>query len=112
VTQAINFTDVDDKIITNAQAAHQTILDYSAPYKEAFLKDIDLIEGVVRQQNRIIYASSYDRGLESVLRNWKEVKTAVPNAELHIFYGWNTYDRYMKDGYIKDNGKWEKIRWE
>jgi glycosyltransferase involved in cell wall biosynthesis len=54
---------------------------------------------VNRQKNRIIYASSYDRGLEVLLDGWKEIKTAVPDAELHIFYGWNSFDGFRKAGY-------------
>ena len=39
--------------------------------------------------NRIIYASNYIRGLERMLEfGWPLIKSELPNAELHIFYGW------------------------
>jgi len=41
--------------------------------------------------NKIIYASSPDRGLETILRRWKDIKIALPKAELYPFYGWDNY---------------------
>lgn len=35
---------------------------------------------------RCVYLSSPDRGLHHVLQNWAEIKSAVPHAELRIFY--------------------------
>lgn len=52
----------------------------------------------VRNPHRMIYTSSYDRGIEHLLKRWSEVKHAVPDAELHLFYGWDTYDRMMEAG--------------
>ncbi len=37
---------------------------------------------------KLIYASSYDRGLEQMLEwGWPVIQKEVPNAELHVFYG-------------------------
>ena len=55
-------------------------------------KDFDKLK-VERKRGRMIYASSYDRGLEIILDKWSEIKEKVPYAELHVFYGWNTYDQ-------------------
>lgn len=41
---------------------------------------------------RLIYSSSPDRGLVYLLRMWPEIKKAVPEAELHVFYGFKIYD--------------------
>lgn len=46
-----------------------------------------------RQPNRFAYVSSPDRGLEQALLNWKSIRKAIPDAELHVFYGWENYDR-------------------
>ncbi len=62
------------------------------------LSDFD---GIQEQRNpkRCIYASSYDRGLEPLLEIiWPKVLKEVPDAELHIYYGWNTYDEMIKVG--------------
>jgi glycosyltransferase involved in cell wall biosynthesis len=44
-----------------------------------------------------IYTSSYDRGLEHLLKMWPDVKKAVPKAELHIFYGWQLFVRFYSN---------------
>lgn len=49
-------------------------------------------ENIERDANRIIYASSADRGLERLLDVWTEVKKEVPDAKLVWAYGWNTFD--------------------
>jgi len=53
---------------------------------------------LTRNPHRIIYTSSYDRGIEHLLLMWKDIRAAVPDAELHLFYGWNTYDKMMAAG--------------
>lgn len=45
---------------------------------------------------RVIYTSSYDRGLEHLLKMWPAVIKAVPDAELHIFYGWKLFEQFHK----------------
>lgn len=61
------------------------------------LKDF---QSIIEERNphRMIYASSYDRGLQHLLEMWGDIKKEVPDAELHIFYGWNTYLEMMKQG--------------
>lgn len=61
------------------------------------MKDFENINEV-RNPHRMIYASSYDRGLEHILEMWGDIRKEVPDAELHIFYGWNTYLEMMKIG--------------
>lgn len=46
---------------------------------------------------RIIYASSPDRGLIYLLNNWEKIKKDVPEAELHIFYGFDVFDAVHKN---------------
>ena len=42
----------------------------------------------VREPYRLIYASNYERGLEPILKfAWPRIIKAIPNAELHIYYG-------------------------
>ena len=41
---------------------------------------------------KMLWASSYDRGLEHLLRMWPQIKAKIPTAELHIAYGWNLFD--------------------
>jgi glycosyltransferase involved in cell wall biosynthesis len=55
------------------------------------------IKKIKRNPHRMIYASSYDRGLANLLHVWEEIKAAVPDAELDIYYGWNLFDKFYHD---------------
>lgn len=48
----------------------------------------------MRNLKRVIYTSSYDRGLEHLLEMWADVRKEVPDAELEIFYGWQLFDKF------------------
>jgi cysteinyl-tRNA synthetase len=43
IKQVMNITDVDDKIIRNAAAAHLPIAEYTAKYERAFFEDLDAL---------------------------------------------------------------------
>lgn len=47
--------------------------------------------------HRCIYTSSYDRGLEHLLKIWPEVKKAVPDVTLDCYYGWQLFEMFYKD---------------
>lgn len=47
---------------------------------------------------RCVYASSPDRGLARLLQMWPTVVANEPAAELHIAYGWETFDKYIQMG--------------
>ncbi len=46
-----------------------------------------------RNLHRFVYLSSPDRGLVKALELWPGIKDRLPDAELHIFYGWENYDK-------------------
>ncbi|MFM7792545.1 MAG: glycosyltransferase family 1 protein, partial [Microcystis panniformis] len=50
---------------------------------------------------RLVYASRYYRGLESMLKHgWPIIKAAIPAAELHLYYGFTKRDE------IGDRKEW------
>lgn len=51
----------------------------------------------MRNTKLCVYGSSYDRGLEHLLKIWPDVKKEVSDAELHIFYGWDLFARFYHD---------------
>ena len=61
---------------------------------------------VNRNPWQIMYASSYDRGLDNLLEMWPKIKKAVPEAKLNIFYGWNTFDSLMNARAGTQQGQW------
>lgn len=50
-----------------------------------------------RDPHRIIYMSSHIRGLALLYDIWPDVKKAVPQATLDIYYGWESYVNMNKD---------------
>lgn len=42
---------------------------------------------VERNPKKVVYSSSPDRGLPVLLKVWPEIRKRVPDAELHVFYG-------------------------
>lgn len=51
----------------------------------------------MRHDNWCIYTSSYDRGLEHLLKMWPQVIKQVPEAQLHVFYGWQLFEKFYHD---------------
>jgi glycosyltransferase involved in cell wall biosynthesis len=51
---------------------------------------------IKRNPKKIIWTSSYDRGLKELLEVWTMVKMEEPDAELHIYYGWDVMDKIRK----------------
>jgi glycosyltransferase involved in cell wall biosynthesis len=46
-----------------------------------------------REPHRVAYTSSPDRGLDAILALvWPKVVERVPDAELHVYYGWKAWD--------------------
>ena len=53
---------------------------------------------IKRNPYKLIYTSAPDRGLEVLARNiFTIIKKAVPQVELHWFYGWHTFITIQKD---------------
>lgn len=89
-----------DKIIVLSRAHRQTIPNVPSSkilistngYTEHFPK--------LKPKNNpkwCIYTSSYDRGLEHLLKIWPEVVKEVPDAKLHVFYGWKLFEEFYRD---------------
>jgi len=92
-----------DKIIVLSQF-HKSLLK-DVPEEKIFvssnginLDDFNTVP-IERNPHRMIYTSSYDRGIVHLLMMWPEIRKEVPDAELHLFYGWNTYIEMEKKGF-------------
>lgn len=48
------------------------------------------------RQHKLLWQSSYDRGLNVLLKLWPDIKRKYSDAELHIYYGWNLFDMAAK----------------
>lgn len=57
---------------------------------------------VTRNPYKMVYGSSYDRGLKELLEMWPEIKSYEKEAELSVFYGMSA----IKDENFKDEIKY------
>lgn len=48
---------------------------------------------IKRNKYKVINSSSPDRSFNVLLNYWNEIKTKVPQAELHLFYGFNNMEK-------------------
>jgi tetratricopeptide (TPR) repeat protein len=59
---------------------------------------------VKRNPHKMVYTSCPSRGLEHLLSWWPEIRKEVPDAELHVFYGFHNFVKRWKDDP-------DKMRW-
>ncbi len=62
---------------------------------------------VARNPHRAVYGSSPDRGMEVAVKVWPQVRQRIPDAELHIFYGFHTWEVSARS--TNDQGQIELI---
>lgn len=60
------------------------------------IKEMDL-KNIKRDPHKCVWTSSYDRGLEHLLKMWPKVVEEVPDATLDIYYGWNLFDSFYSN---------------
>lgn len=73
---------------------------------------------IKKQLGKIIWSSAPERGLGELLNNWKNIKSAIPHAELHVFtpsYSLEQFNKIkleLKDVYFRGNVSPEKLHEE
>lgn len=66
--------------------------------------------GVKRNPLKVVYGSSADRGLECLVNMWPRIKAEVPDAELHWYYGWDSFDSFHRANPEQMKWKYKLIR--
>lgn len=95
-----NIVNQLDKLIVLSKAHRKTIPN--VPDHKILLSTNGFFEHLPKQEikndpKKIIWTSSYDRGLQHLLEMWPEVVKEVPDAELHVFYGWKLFEQFYRD---------------
>lgn len=72
--------------------------------------DLSRFEGdETRNKNRFVYTSAPNRGLEALLQMWPKIKQEIPEAQLHVYYGWQTF--YESEKHNPERRQWiDKLR--
>jgi glycosyltransferase involved in cell wall biosynthesis len=52
---------------------------------------------VERNMHRAFYSSSPDRGLEVAIKLWPRIRKRVPDAELHVYYGFDNWKKQLAE---------------
>jgi glycosyltransferase involved in cell wall biosynthesis len=51
---------------------------------------------IARDPTRAVYSSSPDRGLLTAIECWPRIRSKVPGAELHIYYGFDNWEKTIE----------------
>lgn len=97
VTQVMNITDIDDKIIRDSQAQGRKLREFTDPYTEAFFQDLDTL-GIER-------AELYPRATEHIDEMVAMIKTLVERGMAYEIDG----NYYFKISSFPEYGKLAKI---
>jgi cysteinyl-tRNA synthetase len=97
VTQVMNLTDVDDRIIQNANAAGKDIDSYTAPYIAAFHAGLKLL--------RIRNADAYPRATEYIPQMAELVQELTKRGHTYVADG----STYFRISTFPDYGKLSRI---
>ena len=93
VTQVMNITDIDDKIIRDSQKEGKALKEFTEPYTKAFFEDIDTL-GIERVEH-------YPHATDYINQMVKIVKKLVDNGLAYEVDG----NYYFKISAFKDYGK-------
>jgi glycosyltransferase involved in cell wall biosynthesis len=58
--------------------------------------DLSRFNKEVVRENRLIYSSSPDRGLDTLLYLFPFIKSVIPDLTLHVFYGFDNWDKSIQ----------------
>ena len=93
VTQVMNITDIDDKIIRDSQKEGKALKEFTEPYTKAFFEDIDTL-GIERVEH-------YPHATDYIKQMVEIVKKLVDNGLAYEVDG----NYYFKISAFKDYGK-------
>jgi glycosyltransferase involved in cell wall biosynthesis/tetratricopeptide (TPR) repeat protein len=51
---------------------------------------------LLKKYNHLVFSSSPNRGLDTLVLNFPHIKARVPDAELHVYYGFDTWLTFAK----------------
>ncbi len=94
VRHVMNITDVDDKIIHNAAAAGIPIGQYSAPFEQAFLEDLEALK--IQQPEQLARATEHIPRMVELIQKLAEVGAAYQTEDGSWYFRLSTFPEYGK----------------
>jgi cysteinyl-tRNA synthetase len=112
----MNITDVDDKIIRNAAAAGVSIQDYSAPFVQAFLEDLDALR--IQHPEQLARATEHIDRMVELIQKLAAAGAAYQTEDGSWYFRLSAFPEYgklskkdlsgMEDGARVDVDEYEK----
>jgi cysteinyl-tRNA synthetase len=99
VTQVMNLTDVEDKIIKKAEAAGVHFKDYTAPYCEAFFADLKTLH--IEPAEHYPRATDYVDGMVEMIRDLLHKEIAYRSEDGSIYFNIARFPDYGKLAHIE-----------
>jgi len=116
VRHVMNITDVDDKIIRNAAAAGVSIREYSAPFEQAFLDDLDTLR--IQHPEQLARATEHIPKMVELIQKLAAVGAAYQTEDGSWYFRLSAFPAYgklskkdlsgMEDGARVDVDEYEK----
>jgi glycosyltransferase involved in cell wall biosynthesis len=69
-------------------------LNPDAVIKTANGIDHQRFKKIEKRTNKLVYSSSLDRGLDNLLVMFPKIRERVPDAELHVYYGFDWWEKF------------------
>ena len=98
VTQVMNLTDVEDKIIKKAQAAGLNFKDFTRPYIEAFFEDLKRLN--IEPAEHYPKATDYVDGMVEMIRDLLQKGIAYRSEDGSIYYNITKFPGYGELAHI------------
>ena len=116
VNHVMNITDVDDKIIRNAAVAGVSIREYSIPFEQAFLDDIESLR--VQRPEQIVRATDHIPKMVELIQKLEKAGAAYKTEDGSWYFRLAAFPEYgklskkdlsgMEDGARVDVDEYEK----
>ena len=116
VRHVMNITDVDDRIIHNAAAAGISIREYSAPFEQAFLEDMDALR--IQHPEQLVRATEHIDRMVELIQKLVAAGAAYQTEDGSWYFRLSAFPEYgklskkdlsgMEDGARVDVDEYEK----
>jgi cysteinyl-tRNA synthetase len=92
VQQVMNITDVDDKIIRDANAEKRNFQEFTRPYKKAFFEDLDTLR--IQPAEEYPEATEHIQEMVNLVESLLEKEYAYRAKDGSIYYSVEQFDEY------------------
>jgi len=101
VRHVMNITDVDDKIIRDARAAHMSIFDFVKPYEKAFLEDLQKLN--IEAAWKYTKATEHIQEMVRLIQKLLKRKMAYVGSDGSVYFDISSFKPYGRLSRLKNS---------